>query len=122
VLDDLPDPIDATAFAETLAMVDGDRAFLGELIATYREDGARRIEEMRESLDSGDAPQLQRAAHTLKSSSATVGALGLADRCRAVEHAARDGRLDGLAVLVEAIASDFEGVVAALDRRTGDIA
>jgi HPt (histidine-containing phosphotransfer) domain-containing protein len=111
------DPIDAAAFAETVAMVDGDRAFLGDLIATYREDGARRIAEMRASIASGDAPLLQRAAHTLKSSSATIGALRMADRCRVVEHAARDGRLDGLDEQVEAIATEFDAVAVALDGR-----
>jgi HPt (histidine-containing phosphotransfer) domain-containing protein len=112
-------PIDDAAFAQALELVGGDEEFLGELVATYRTDGADRIAEMRSALAAGAAADLQRAAHTLKSSSATLGAVGLAEACRAVEHAARDGALEGLSDPIDAIASEFEEVVAALEARLG---
>jgi HPt (histidine-containing phosphotransfer) domain-containing protein len=112
-------PIDDAAYAQALDLVGGDAEFLAELVATYRTDGADRIAEMRTALAGGAAPELQRAAHTLKSSSATLGALALADACRAVEHAARDGALDGLSAPIDAIATEFEEVLAALDGRLG---
>lgn len=110
-------PIDDAAFAQALDLVGGDAEFLGELVATYRTDGADRIAEMRSALAAGAASELQRAAHTLKSSSATLGAIGLADACRTVEHAARDGALDGLASPIDAIAAEFEAAVIALEAR-----
>jgi HPt (histidine-containing phosphotransfer) domain-containing protein len=115
----MSDPIDDAAFAQALDLVGGDAEFLAELVATYRTDGADRIAEMRTALAGGAAPELQRAAHTLKSSSATLGALALADACRAVEHAARDGALDGLAAPIDAIAAAFDAAVAALETRLG---
>ena len=54
------------------------------------------LADMRAALAAGDAEDLRRAAHTLKGSSASLGANDLADACRDVETAARDGRLDGL--------------------------
>ncbi len=113
----MSDPIDEAAFAQTLEMVGGDLAFLAELIETYRTDGAARIDDMRSSLTAGTAAEVQRAAHTLKGSSATLGAVHLADLCREVEYRARDGALDGLADRIDAIASEFPRVVDALVER-----
>jgi HPt (histidine-containing phosphotransfer) domain-containing protein len=59
---------------------------------------------------------LQLAAHTLKSSSANVGAMGLAERCRALEAAARDGTLAGAGEIVHGIEAEHRTVCAALER------
>ncbi len=100
-------------------MVGGDLGFLGELVAEYRTDGAMRVADMRAALAVGDADSLRRAAHTLKGSSASLGANDLAEACRVVETAARDGRLDDLRPKVDAIAADLDGALAALDERIG---
>ena len=110
--------IDDAAFAATLEMVGGDLAFVGELVGEYRTDGAVRVADMRAALAAGQAEDLRRAAHTLKGSSASLGALDLADACRSVEGRARDGELDGLGPDVDAIATEFDAVVAGLDART----
>jgi|SRR3990170_3644499 len=113
----MSDAIDDAAFAQTLEMVGGDRTFLTDLVATYRTDGAARIGDMRTALAAGNGADLQRAAHTLKSSSATLGAVHLADLCRDVEYRARDGELEGLSSSIEAIATEFEAVLGALPGR-----
>ena len=100
-------------------MVGGDIAFVGELVAEYRTDGASRVADMRTALAAGQAEDLRRAAHTLKGSSASLGALDLAEACREVEGRARDGELDGLGPNVDAIATELDAVVAALDTRSG---
>ena len=43
------------------------------------------MERIRSSAGTGDTESLRRAAHTLKSSSANVGALGLSEICRKIE-------------------------------------
>jgi HPt (histidine-containing phosphotransfer) domain-containing protein len=113
------DPIDDAAFAQALEMVGGDRTFLTELVDTYRIDGAERIAEMRAALAAEAAADLQRAAHTLKGSSATLGAVELADACREVEHAARDGHLDDLPTRIDDIETAFTAAVQALGTRAG---
>ncbi len=115
----MSDPIDDTAFGQTLEMVGGDLAFLTDLVSEYRTDGAARIDDMRTALADGRTEDLRRAAHTLKGSSASLGAAGLAEECRIVEMEARDGRTDGVGPRIDEIAVTFEAVVAALEQRVG---
>ena len=109
--------IDDAAFAQTLEMVGGDLGFVGQLVDEYRADGVSRVADMRTALAAGAGEDLRRAAHTLKGSSASLGANSLAAACREVEVAAREGRLDDLGPRVDAIASEFDAVVAALEAR-----
>jgi HPt (histidine-containing phosphotransfer) domain-containing protein len=116
----MSDPvIDDAAFAQTLEMVGGDLEFVGQLVDEYRVDGAGRVADMRTALAAGASEDLRRAAHTLKGSSASLGANALAAACREVEVAARESRFDGLAPKVDAIAAGFDGVVAELEQRVG---
>jgi HPt (histidine-containing phosphotransfer) domain-containing protein len=112
-------PIDDESFAQTVAMVGGDVGFVRDLVAEYLADGTLRVADMKAALAAGEAEDLRRAAHTLKGSSASLGALGLADACRAIEIAAREGRLDGLEADIASVAEQFDVVVAALRERTG---
>ena len=111
----MPDaPIDAATLAELLETVGGDRAFLAELVETYRADCPRLLAELRAAVAAGDAPAARRAAHTLKSTSASMGALGLAAQCREIEAAAAAGDLAGLDERVERVAVTYDEVEAAL--------
>ena len=103
-----------SAITELLENVGGDRAFLAELVDTYLEDSPRLIETLREAIANGDAAAARRAAHTLKSTSASFGALGLAAECREIETAAAAGDLDGLVARVEAAQVTYQRVAAAL--------
>ena len=58
----------------------------------------------------GDTEAVRRAAHTLKSNAATFGATALADRCRALESAAKDGDLAGADGDTQEIATLLEEV------------
>ena len=115
----MSDPIDDTAFGQTLEMVGGDLEFLADLVSEYRTDGAARIDDMRAALAAGETEDLRRAAHTLKGSSASLGASGLAERCRVVEMDARDGQTDGVGPKIDDIATAFDEAVAALEQRVG---
>jgi PAS domain S-box-containing protein len=63
----------------------------------------------------GDAEQAQRAAHTLKSSAANMGAVGLAAACAEIETMARTGHLDGLGPLTTALGSLVSAALEELD-------
>jgi two-component system, sensor histidine kinase len=111
----MPDaPIDLAALAELLETVGGDRDFLAELVETYRADCPNLFAELRAAVSNGDAAAARRAAHTLKSTSASMGALGLAAECREIEAAAGAGDLAGLDARVERAAATFGEVEAAL--------
>jgi HPt (histidine-containing phosphotransfer) domain-containing protein len=69
---------------------------------------------MTRGLASGDLTLLERAAHTLKSSSANLGAIGLSDLCLEIERRARGGSSDGVEPLVLASQKTFHRVETAL--------
>jgi len=57
---------------------------------------------------------IRHVAHTLKSSSASIGALDLSRRCAEIEQLARDGQVEGLEALLDGMQSDVEHVRLAL--------
>ena len=65
------------------------------LITTYIQDSGVRVDELRQAFTRGDADGVRKAAHSLKGSSANLGLVYLADLCRGVEDAAREGILQG---------------------------
>jgi DNA-binding response OmpR family regulator len=84
------------------------------IIELYTDDAARLVEQMREAVRSGDCESLERAAHSLRSTSATVGAAELADRCGAMERDARAKQFDRACTWAAAIGRDVDSVVPAL--------
>jgi|SRR6266851_5222114 len=109
-----PNPINRAALDDLLAATGGDRAFLAELIDTYFEDSATLLPAMRQALSAGSAEQLRRAAHSLKSNSASLGALGLAVLCRELEEQGRAGALGGAEQRLAQVEAEYEHVRHAL--------
>ena len=76
---------------------DGKDRLLSRLIALYRDDSSQLLADIDNGLKSGDAEAVARAAHTLKSSSANLGATSVAAIARQIEHSARSGELTDMA-------------------------
>jgi two-component system sensor histidine kinase/response regulator len=76
---------------------DGNDRLLSRLIALYRDDSSQLIADIDNGLKVGDSEAIARAAHTLKSSSANLGATSVAAIARQIEHAARGGDLEDMA-------------------------
>jgi HPt (histidine-containing phosphotransfer) domain-containing protein len=98
------------ALDNLLETTGNDPAFLAELIDTYLTDSVVVLADMRQSIVSADSETLRRAAHSLKSNSATFGALHLSGMCRELEQQARQGSFDGAAKRVQAIEAAFDQV------------
>lgn len=64
---------------------------LAELIDLFVEDARVRMQAIAACFESGDLDGVAKAAHALKSASATLGAFGLSDVCRRIELEAADG-------------------------------
>jgi len=62
---------------------------LTDLVRVYIEDAPRLVAQLREAAQSGDVEGLVAPAHSLKSSSANLGAARLSEQARMVEHGAR---------------------------------
>jgi HPt (histidine-containing phosphotransfer) domain-containing protein len=111
------DVIDAEAFERLREITGGDDAFLGDLIDTYLEDGAHQVADLLAAAGSADIAAMVRPAHTLKSASDSIGARPLADRCRALEAAARAGAVSDAVSQAQGVATAFEAASAALAAR-----
>ncbi len=81
------------------AVLDGLRATLqnemGEVITIFLENGAQLMADMRNAITESNPAGVERAAHPLKSGSATFGAMGMAGLCRELEAMGRAGHLGG---------------------------
>jgi HPt (histidine-containing phosphotransfer) domain-containing protein len=83
--------IDAEALELLVEMIGPDEpAAVLDLLDTYITDSTRQIEELEQSFAAGDLKNTHRLAHSMKSSSATFGALGLSKHCETLEQSARD--------------------------------
>jgi HPt (histidine-containing phosphotransfer) domain-containing protein len=116
VPDDLDGVLDRATLDSLMDSVGGDAEFMVDLIDTYVADAPDQLEALKTALTVGDVAGLVRPAHTLKSASASLGALVLAERCRQLETAARSGSLDGAGESIEGLAVELERVVSALER------
>ena len=88
----------------------GGSAFLLRVLDTYLRSLERQVALVREAQAQGDHDGLSRAMHTLKSASASVGALRLAGLCEAIEHQLRHADTDGLAQRVQGFLAEASRV------------
>jgi PAS domain S-box-containing protein len=109
-----PDPLDQGQIAVLRSLDDGDGDVLAEIIEQFLSQTAEGREELLRVLGAGDAPALERAAHTLRGASANVGAKALAALCAEIEQHGRHGRLDGGAGLLDRFDTEFARVREAL--------
>ncbi|MEB3274185.1 MAG: Hpt domain-containing protein [Prochlorothrix sp.] len=87
--------IDAELIRLNLGALGEDAAeCLNFLTETFTQDTPEMLAQMRQSAEQEDADGLRRSAHTLKSSSATLGATRLSKLCLLLEQQAREGNLD----------------------------
>ncbi len=109
-----PEPLDLDDGAvRNLRDLGGDD-FLGEVIDAFLADAPELIATLRRSLDARVTEELRRAAHTLKSNGATLGADRFAELCRALEQRAKSGELDGAGELVDQIEQEYRPLEDAL--------
>lgn len=98
----------------------GGGNLVARVMRVYLHDAPGLVAALRDAADREDAAAAQRTAHALKSSSANVGALRLAELCRQVEAAARAGRLEPLCQLVSALEAEYEQVALAASAHASD--
>lgn len=88
----------------------GQARLLERLIGTYRASLARLLAQLDDAQQRADAAGMRLAVHTLKSSSASVGAIDLAKLCAQAEQTLREGRLDALAARLEPLRAEARRV------------
>lgn len=91
-----------------------DPGLLKELIEMFLQDAPKRIGEIQTALAENDIKLLERAAHTLKSSSANLGAMGLSRICREIEEHARKRESAAIPALYAESTRVYQDVASAL--------
>lgn len=111
--------LDALTLEEIRALDDasGDE-LVREVVTAYLSSSPELIAKLREGMTSGDSREVKMAAHTLKSSSANVGAKRLSELCRTVEHRANEGDLSGGMQVAEAVEGCYRETCVALTTAT----
>ncbi|WP_414606580.1 hybrid sensor histidine kinase/response regulator [Stenotrophomonas pavanii] len=100
-----PQPVLDRGVLDELRAVIGDAAT--QIVTVFLEDAPVMVQQLQQAAQAGDAPRLQALAHSLKSSSANVGALSLSAVAQRIEHEARSGSLQRPAVAVALLVAEF---------------
>ena len=94
---------------------EGFAATLPQLIDTFLSRTPELLSKLQKAMELGQADEVRRAAHALKSSSATFGATTLAALCKETESESQAGDLEAAARLVAQIRVEYRQVQVALE-------
>lgn len=100
-----PQPVLDRDVLDELHAVIGDSAL--QIISVFLDDAPAMVQQLQQAAQGSDEPRLQAIAHSLKSSSANVGALSLSAVAQRIEHEARSGSLQRPAVAVALLVAEF---------------
>jgi len=93
----------------------GSEPILDRVAGAYAVNSERLLAALEKAIEAGERGALARAAHAWRSCNGNVGALGLVEICRELEHCARGGDMIGARDLFEAARELYGRVSAELD-------
>jgi signal transduction histidine kinase/DNA-binding response OmpR family regulator/HPt (histidine-containing phosphotransfer) domain-containing protein len=103
-----------------LEVVEELRSIMGAeyqgLIKMFFEDAPAHIQKLQSALAANDIPGMIAPAHTLKSSSANLGAMALSSIAKRIEHGARAGNLEKPALAILMIENEYRRARTALSQ------
>jgi len=105
-----------TVYDRSVALhhVGDDDEILAQLVQMFFEQAPEHVTKAENALRDHDAKTLEREAHSLKGTAATLGMPGLRDAAYAVERIGADGALEGAAPAVTEMRTALDAVVAHL--------
>lgn len=107
--------LDAQALARLRELDPGDRnGLLLRVLCTFDGSLQRLLAQTLRAREADDREALRQVAHTLKSSSASMGALTLSGLCARIEAEARQSPQPALAPLLDAMVAECEALLGAL--------
>ncbi|MEH6504106.1 MAG: EAL domain-containing protein [Cycloclasticus sp.] len=84
------------------------------ILSLFHEDMPGYLERLASGLKSNDLQQVSGAAHTIKGTAASIGALQLRDACQALEQACSDKKIDALTLLHETLLCEADRAMEAI--------
>jgi HPt (histidine-containing phosphotransfer) domain-containing protein len=107
--------LDAAALARLIELdPQGENQLLERVFKAFESSTARLMPKLQESRVKADGAGIRHVAHTLKSASASLGAMKLSQLCAEVEHELRQPQPEGLEARVDAMAAEVELVLQVL--------
>ncbi len=106
---------DAIDLEATLERLDGDSSLFQELAQLFKEDCPRIVEGMRHAIVLHDAKSLEGCAHTLKGSSANLGALAVSQAAGEIERLAHTGSIESTSVEFRLLQEELERAFSELE-------
>lgn len=97
--------IDTATLAQLKADLGED--FIAELVETYCSETPQLIEHLQEALEAQDSETFRRLAHSIKSSSASLGAMQLSELARQLEMLGKSGDLAQAAGQLELLQAEY---------------
>lgn len=112
------DPVLDVGALERLRELDpkGENQLLARVIKAFEASAARLLPQLQDAGRTGDLAGVRHVAHTLKSSSASVGAIKLSQMCAEIETSIRSERVEGLETRIVGMCAEMEIVLQALKR------
>jgi signal transduction histidine kinase/sensor domain CHASE-containing protein/HPt (histidine-containing phosphotransfer) domain-containing protein len=104
-------PVDLTVL---MGIVDGDKALMSELGEIFLQDYPVQMIELGKAIENGNAGQLERAAHSLKSALGSIGAKSAWRLAYELETMGRTTRLHKAATILQQLAAELERLTAFL--------
>lgn len=94
----------------------GKPDLLERIVGLFKTESPKMLANMVEGIEAMDMEVVRIAAHTLKSSSAYVGALELSERCKELERAAHEQNYPACIALGDSVEDIFADSCTALDQ------
>lgn len=112
--------LDEAMIAELRELDEGEDGLLIELVDMFREESARRVDELRKALEIADLAAAERIAHAMKSAASNIGAKQLSANWQQLELDTRKGNtLEQLQACFQRCLDAYEESTAALDELLG---
>lgn len=110
------DAIDRSVLASLRELQEeGDPDIIAEVGGLFIKHSPEKVNAIMQSAERGDAKGLQLAAHSLKSSSAYVGAMRLSALAKELEMMGRSNSLEGAKEKAQRLKAEFDKVMTALE-------
>ncbi|MEM1168080.1 MAG: response regulator [Cyanobacteria bacterium P01_H01_bin.35] len=106
--------IDKAVLEELKEMAGDDPEMVVEIINCYLEDTPILLDKITQAVEKEQAELLQKSAHTMKSSSASVGATNLSQLSKDLEYIGRGGTTEGADMILSQVKAEYERVENAL--------
>jgi len=118
ILNNYPELIDLPIlnidiFQSLRQSIDDDLIF-SDLVTIYLNSAENLLEEIQLALANGDPNQFSLSAHSLKSTSASIGAIRLSQLCKYLEQVGKTGKLSISSDVLDLLTNEYEQVIKAI--------